>query len=111
MRAPNDPLSAVGRGLHDIGLAAILGGNLFGRIAMHPAVEDVSDPAERGRVVNRAWRRYGVVNGLGLTAIVANWIGARATETAPRKLTGRERKLATAKDVTVGVVAVTGTAL
>jgi hypothetical protein len=70
----------------------------------------VSDPRERGAVVNTAWRRYGTVNSLGLAAVLAGWFGARATETQPRWLTDRERSLARAKDVTVGAVALTGLA-
>ena len=44
----SDALSAAGRTAHDIGLAALLGGNLFGRLAMHPALERISDKSERG---------------------------------------------------------------
>lgn len=106
----NDTLSAAGRAAHDVGLSALLGGNLFGRVAMHPALARVSDERERGEVLNAAWRRYGTVNALGLAAIVANWAGARATETSDRYLTDRERSLARAKDIAVGVVAITGVA-
>jgi hypothetical protein len=106
----NDTVSSAGRAAHDVGLAAMLGGNLFGRLAMNPALGRVSDPSERGEVVNAAWRRYGTVNSLGLAAVLAGWYGARATETRPRYLTDRERSLAKAKDVTVGVVALTGVA-
>ena len=106
----NDTVSSAGRAAHDVGLAAMLGGNLFGRLAMNPALGRVCDPSERGEVVNAAWRRYGTVNSLGLAALLAGWYGARATETQPRYLTDRERSLAKAKDVTVGVVALTGVA-
>jgi hypothetical protein len=106
----NDTVSSAGRAAHDVGLAAMLGGNLFGRLAMNPALGRVSDPSERGEVVNAAWRRYGTVNSLGLAGVLAGWYGARATETRPRYLTDRERSLAKAKDVTVGVVALTGVA-
>ena len=63
--APSVPLSQVGRAAHDLGLAGMLGGTLFGRLALHPAVAEISDPRERGKVVNAAWRRYGAVNGAG----------------------------------------------
>jgi hypothetical protein len=106
----NDTISSAGRAAHDVGLAAMLGGNLFGRLAMHPALARVSDERERGAVLNAAWRRYGTVNSLGLAAVLAGWYGARATETQPRYLTDRERSLAVAKDVTVGIVAFTGVA-
>lgn len=108
--APSVPLSQVGRAAHDIGLAGLLGGNLFGRAALHPSVTAISDRSERGRVVNAAWRRYGVINALSLAAVVSGWVGARADEAADRRLTPQERRLARAKDVLVGVAGVTGIA-
>ena len=75
--APPVPLSKIGRAAHDIGLAGLLGGNLFGRLAMHPSVTEISDPAERGKVVNAAWRRYGAINSASLAAVVVGWSGAR----------------------------------
>src|SRR3954449_8851451 len=82
-------LSKVGRAAHDVGLAGLLGGNLYGRLALHPSVTEISDPAERGKVVNAAWRRYGVVNTLSLAAVTAGWLGARRDEAAPRRRGGR----------------------
>jgi uncharacterized membrane protein len=106
----SDTVSSLGRGLHDVGLAAIVGGNLFARVGMHPAVAEIDDPRERGKVVNAAWRRYGTVNSLGLGALIAGWGGARLSEARPSMLSERERQLAAAKDVAVGIVAVTGVA-
>jgi hypothetical protein len=108
--APPLPLSQVGRAAHDIGLSGLLGGNLFGRLALHPSVTRISDKGERGQVVNAAWRRYGAVNSVSLAALVAGWAGARLDEAAPRRLSPAERRLATAKDVLVGTVAVSGLA-
>ena len=65
----SDALSYAGRALHDLGMACLLGGQLFGRLALHPAVTTISDRAERGAVVNLAWRRYGAVNGVGLAVV------------------------------------------
>jgi hypothetical protein len=110
MQAPSLELSQVGRAAHDIGLAGLLGGTLFGRAALHPSVSEISDRSERGRVVNAAWRRYGVINTLSLAAVVSGWVGARVDEAADRRLTPVERRLARAKDVLVGVVGVTGVA-
>ena len=42
--APPETLSGVGRAAHDLGLAGLLGGTLFGRMALHPAVANISDP-------------------------------------------------------------------
>jgi hypothetical protein len=108
--APPVKLSEVGRAAHDIGLAGLLGGNLFGRLALHPAVTELADPAERGKLVNAAWRRYGAINSLSLAAVVSGWVGARLNESANRRLSDSERRLAYAKDALVGLVAVTGLA-
>jgi uncharacterized membrane protein len=103
-------VSQLGRAAHDIGLAGLLGGNLFGRLALHPSVTRISDKAERGELVNAAWRRYGIVNSVSLLAVLIGWVGARANEAAPKQLSPAEQRLALAKDVLVGVVSVTGVA-
>jgi hypothetical protein len=108
--APPLPVSQIGRAAHDIGLAGLLGGNLFGRLALHPSVTEISDSSERGRVVIAAWRRYGTVNTLSLLAVTTGWLGARANEASDRRLSEPERRLARAKDVLVGVVTATGIA-
>src|SRR3954462_7752139 len=107
---PAVPVSQLGRAAHDLGLAGLLGGNLFGRLALHPSVTEISDPGERGKVVNAAWRRYGTVNSLSLAAVVTGWVGARVGEATDSRLSDAERRLARAKDVLVGLVAVTGMA-
>jgi hypothetical protein len=108
--APPLELSQVGRAAHDIGLAGLLGGNLFGRFALHPSVTQISDQGERGKVVNAAWRRYGTINTLSLLAVTSGWAGARLNEASDRRLSPAERRLARAKDALVGVVAVAGVA-
>ena len=108
--APPLALSQVGRAMHDVGLAGLLGGNMFGRFALHPAVTELGDARERGKVVNAAWKRYGAINSLSLLAVTTGWLGARLDEAADSRLSPPERRLARAKDVLVGVVAVTGIA-
>ena len=110
IRIPSDAVSSAGRAAHDAGLAALLGGNLYGRVAMHPALADIGDERERGKVVNRAWRRYGVIQSASLLAIAAGWVGARVNEAKPSSLSARERKLAKGKDAAVAAVVVTGVA-
>src|SRR3954467_11367250 len=90
------------RAAEEIGTAALLGGNLFGRVAMHPAVEGVCTPEDRGKVVNAAWHRYGTVNSLSLLAVVGGWLASRDQV--------RDRDLVRAKDVAVAAVTVTGVA-
>jgi hypothetical protein len=88
---------APARVAQDIGIALLFGGNLFGRRAMHPALEWVSSPEERGKVVNEAWRRYGAFNSVGLAGVVGGWAVERSGPLGPR-------------DVAVAAVAVTGVA-
>jgi hypothetical protein len=106
----SDAISSAGRAAHDISLGALIGGNLFARAAMHPAIGLVSDPRERGRVVNSAWQRYGVVNSLALASLVGGWVPARLGEARPSLLSARERPLAVGKDLAMCAVAVTGIA-
>jgi hypothetical protein len=86
----------------EVGLAALVGGNLFGRVAMHPAVEGICTPEDRGRVVNDAWRRYGTVNSLSLVAVVGGWLLSRDNV--------RDPDMVRAKDVAVAAVTVMGVA-
>ena len=115
LRMPSLPVppiivSQLGRAAHDVGLAGLLGGNLYGRIALHPAVTEISDPTERGKVVNAAWRSYGTVNSLSLAAVTAGWLGARAFEADNANLSPAERRFATARDILLGAVALSGLA-
>src|SRR3954452_960716 len=96
-----DTISVAALAAQDVGLAALFGGNLFGRLAMHPALEGVCGPEERGQVVNAAWRRYGTVNSLSLAAVVGSWVATRGDDSGT---------LARARDAAVGAVAVTGVA-
>jgi hypothetical protein len=106
----SDAISSAGRAAHDIALGALIGGNLFARAAMHPALSLVSDSRERGRVVNRAWQRYGVVNSVALGSLLAGWIPARLGEASPDLLSTRERPLAVGKDLAMFATAATGIA-
>ncbi len=102
--------SLAGQVAQDASLAALLGGNLFGRVAMHPALAGVADQAERGKVLNQAWRRYGTVNSLALAGLVTGWASARQDERGPLWTSRRRRTLVHVKDATVAAVAVTGLA-
>src|SRR5918911_557299 len=95
----SDALSSFGRAGHHVAMGALLGGNLFARFAMHPAVREVSDPRERGKLVNTAWQRYGIVNSLSLLTLAAAYAPARVGEARRGLLTERERKITHGKDV------------
>ena len=90
--------------LHELGLAAGFGGNLFGQIALNPAVAEIQSKRERGKVTHVAWDRYKTVNGASLALMAGTWIVGR---TMLGGLSGREvartsRALIVTKDVLVG---------
>src|SRR3954471_14822158 len=93
-----DTLANTTRAAHDVGLAAWLGGAMFGKFAHNPSLRKISSHSERGSVSTPAWTGYNLVNAAGLGAAVLGWAAARATETRPDKLTGTEKALAQAKD-------------
>jgi hypothetical protein len=89
-------MARVGQAAQDVALAALLGGNLFGRLALNPALQEVSDKSERGKVLNRAWKRYGTVNSLALLTLVAGWLRSAGSDQM--------------RDLAMGSVIVTGLA-
>jgi hypothetical protein len=94
----NDTLAYTTRAAHDVGLAAWLGGAMFGKLAHDPSLVKISSHAERGSVSNAAWNGYNPINALGLGGAALGWAAARATEARTGNLSGRERALSTAKD-------------
>ena len=104
----SDTLANTSRAAHDVGLAAWLGGAMFGKFAHNPALEKISSHSERGSVTNAAWNGYNPVNALGLGAAAVGWGFARLTEAKPANLSGRERGLSRAKDELMAAAVVTG---
>jgi hypothetical protein len=94
----------------ELSLAALIGGNLFGRLAMSPALGQIGDKSERGKVLNRAWRTYGTVNSLALLTLVGSWIPNRRAELGALWVNRRERALVRTKDAMMAGVVVTGLA-
>jgi hypothetical protein len=104
----NDTLANVTRAAHDVGLAAWLGGTMFGKFAHNPSLVKISSHSERGSVANAAWNGYNPVNALGLGAAALGWGAARLTETRTANLTAREQALSKAKDALMGAAVVSG---
>ena len=77
----NDTLANATRAAHD----AWLGGAMFGKLAHNPALQKISNHAERGSVSNAAWNGYNPVNaaGLGAAALYASSDADGTTATAP----------------------------
>lgn len=93
--------------LHELGLAAGFGGNLFGQIALNPSLAEIQSKRERGKVAHVAWDRYKTVNGASLAMMAGTWLAGRTL------LSGREagktsRALTITKDVLVGGALVSG---
>ncbi len=93
--------------LHDLGLAAGFGGNLFGQVAMGPAVKVIASKQERGKVTHEAWDRYKVVNGLSLATMAGSWLIGR-TFLSGKEVGTHARRLTLVKDVLVGGAVVAG---
>jgi hypothetical protein len=93
---------------HDVGLAAWLGGSMFGKFAHNPSLRLITSPVERGQVANAAWNGYNVVNAVGLGSAGAAHVAARLTELQPGNLTEHERVLVTGMDVLMGISVASG---
>jgi hypothetical protein len=106
----NGTVANVTRAAHDVGLAAWLGGVMFGKFAHNPSLEKISSHAERGSVSNAAWNSYNPINAAGLGAAALGWGAARLTEANPVRLTGSEKTLSRAKDGLMAAAVVTGIA-
>jgi len=106
----SDTLANSTRAAHDVGLAAWLGGAMFGKFAHNPSLKKISSHAERGSVANAAWNGYNAINTIGLGAAALGWGAARFTETHPDNLSGSEQRLSQAKDGLMLAALVTGIA-
>lgn len=93
--------------LHDLGLAAGFGGNLFGQIALNPAVEAIQSKRERGKVTHVAWDRYKTVNGVSLLVMAGTWLAGR-TVLSGREVGKTSRALTITKDILVAGALVGG---
>ncbi|MDQ3365286.1 MAG: hypothetical protein M3680_07655 [Myxococcota bacterium] len=94
---------------HDVGLATAIGGTLFGKQALHPALSEVESERDRARLADVAWRRFSWINLAAHGVVAVTWFVGR------KMLTGREvsplsRQLTVAKDAMIAVSLVTGVA-
>ena len=94
----SDTVQDVNQVLHNVGMAAWVGGALFGRVAHNPSLNRISSHAERGAVANAAWSAYNVVNACALTTVGLGHVGGRITELRSANLSDRERPFVRAMD-------------
>ncbi len=95
----SDTIQDVNQALHNIGMATWVGGTIFGRYALNPAVRRVASHAERGAVANDAWNRFNALNAVALTVVGAGHVGGRLSELRFSNLSEREKPLVRAMDV------------
>lgn len=93
--------------IHDLGLAAAVGGPIFAKAAFHPAIAMVRDPAEKDRVVDEAWKRFNKINLISHAAVAASWLIGRKTLSG-RVATQTARQMTLAKDALVAASLATG---
>ena len=105
-----DSLANSTRAAHDVGLAAWLGGAMFGKFAHNPSLTHIASHTERGSVSSAAWNGYNLINSAGLAAAAIGWTAARFTEARPTNLSQTEKALSTAKDGLMAAAVLTGVA-
>jgi hypothetical protein len=99
-------LSTCARTAHGIGLATAVGGTLFGRAALGPALQGIEDPDNRDRISSEAWRRHGWLNLAAHGIFAASWFAGRSMR--GRGLKGSARTLTRIKDGLVVASLATG---
>jgi hypothetical protein len=62
---------------HGIGVATAVGGTLFGRAALQPALRELEDPENRDSVSSEAWRRFAWMNLAAHGISAATWFAGR----------------------------------
>jgi hypothetical protein len=92
---------------HDVGLATAIGGTMFGREALQPALGEISDQKEREQVSSVAWRRFSWINLAGHVAVAATWFFGRSLLSG-HSVSPAGRRLTVAKDVLVIASLATG---
>lgn len=102
-------LSTAARTAHEIGLATAVGGTMFGRAALQPALREIADPEDRDRVYAEAWRRFSWLNLAAHGVVAATWLAGR-TMLSRRAPSGSARTLTRIKDGLVVASIATGVA-
>lgn len=90
-------LSTAAWAAHEVGLATAIGGTLYGRAALEPALDEITSPDERDRVSADAWKRFSWINLAAHGVIAATWFAGRAMLSG-REVTSTARSLTKVKD-------------
>ena len=99
-------LTSAGWIAHDLGLAAAIGGALFGKVAFDPSLKQIKNARWRDEVNEDAWGRYGPLTLGAHLAIAAPWLIGRLMLSG-KEVSPTARQLTRAKDILIGVSLVT----
>lgn len=103
----NQTLSTSAWVLHDLGLATSVGGAIFGKAGLHPAVRKIDSQEQRGIVTSKAWKSFSPINLLAHVAVVLTWVTGRSAITG-RIIDRPTRTLVHTKDGLVAAYLLTG---
>src|SRR5437588_2388027 len=88
-----------------LGIAAVFGGMLFGKVGLDPAVVVIKRQDERGRLVSRVWKRWTLLGAAGMAAAgMARWTEKCAGPDVDR----HTQRLSVAADILFGIASLTG---
>jgi hypothetical protein len=104
----SDKVQDVNQVMHNVGMAAWVGGTMFGHLAHNPSLRRISSHAERGAVANAAWNTYNAINAASLAVVGAGHLAGRLTELRDDNLSQREKPLVRAMDVFTAAGVVSG---
>lgn len=100
-------LSSAAWVVHDVGLAAAIGGTMFEQTALTPVLKESANTRDRDRISIEAARRYSLIKLGSHLAFAVPWIIGR-TMRSGREVSPEARTMTLAKDVLVGVSLVSG---
>jgi hypothetical protein len=103
----NSALSTTAWVVHDLGLATSVGGAIFGKAGLHPAVRNIRSKDERGLVTSEAWKDFTPINLLSHVAVVLTWMTGR-TALNGRFIDRDTRTLVRVKDALIGTYFIAG---
>lgn len=100
-------LSSAAWVIHDVGLAAAIGGPLFEYTALAPTLERSADARERTQISLDAAQRFSLVKLLGHASFAIPWLVGR-TMRSGGEVSATAHALTRAKDILVGISLVSG---
>jgi hypothetical protein len=100
-------LSTAAWAAHEVGLATAIGGTLYGRTALQPALDVITSPDERDRVSADAWKRFSWINLAAHGVVAATWFVGRSMLSG-REVTSEARTLTKVKDGLIVASLLTG---